>query len=476
MAVEKQAPLTVAPFSIIIADALRALRELESQSVRTMVTSVPYKGHRDYGTGEWFGGTDSQCDHVSHEIRTGKGLEKLGERYRGGGKKAGSLPKIKFSGQCERCGAVRIDEQIGHERTVREYVEALLPVFKEAKRVLTNDGTLWVNVGDTYSGSQKKGESELPPKNLLGVPWAVAFALRDELKFVLRQENIWHKPNAQPQPHKDRPTRSHEQIFLFSKSQKYYFNHEVVKEWSEANRPQRRRAKKKAKQLGITDKMLAVIRAVGLSDTGKGKKLQGKNSKETRDAFDRLQKGLGSYVREFLFGDKRFRRTVWEEGRGTFSDFVTYAAERNVDIIGLFADYLASTENDVLGTVWDIATKKSVVPHYAMFPPNLVKPCILAGSEEGDIVLDMFAGTAVTGIVSSKLKRRFIGIELNEDTGRFAHWRVAGAYNHIIPFPKDIWEGNENASSFVSDMSQPSLINPSIIDNEASIGTIGDMN
>ncbi|MDR0605691.1 MAG: site-specific DNA-methyltransferase, partial [Bacteroidales bacterium] len=199
---------------ILCADALIGLKTLPDNSVDCCVTSPPYYGLRDYGTATWTGG-NPDCRHSER-------IEKNFEKFKQSGNRGNSkVPK----GTCPRCGAKRIDLQIGLEDTPELYVNRLTEVFAEVYRVLKPTGTLWINIGDSYStiklinGKHKSIKS----KDLIGIPWMIAFALRD-MGWYLRQDIIWHKPNSMPESVKDRCTKAHEYIFLFSKSRKYYYD------------------------------------------------------------------------------------------------------------------------------------------------------------------------------------------------------------------------------------------------------------
>ena len=220
---------------------------LASKSVHTIVTSPPYYGLRDYGTAKWEGG-DSECDHIQG-LDNPRSSRPAG-RFHGGDDKFITTP---YKDVCGKCGAIRIDEQIGLEQTPDEYIANLVTVFRECKRILRDDGTLWVNIGDSYSGSgngsgdyredgasiskndakygtHKPGTPNgLKPKDLIGIPWMLAFALRAD-GWYLRQDIIWAKPNPMPESVKDRCTKSHEYIFLLSKSARYYYDNEAVKD------------------------------------------------------------------------------------------------------------------------------------------------------------------------------------------------------------------------------------------------------
>ena len=226
---------------ILHGDCRETLRTLADKSVQTVVTSPPYWGLRDYATAKWVGGTNPECDH--NELRNDnneKSMENNG--YRG----------------CAKCGARRIDKQIGLEATPEEYVQNMVEVFREVMRVLRNDGTLWLILGDTYAsfrdskcvpqtlgGGQRSmptsgaanrsatafAESNIKNKDLVGVPWRVAFALQSA-GWWLRSDIIWHKPNPMPESVTDRPTKAHEYIFLFTKSARYFYDSEAISEQS----------------------------------------------------------------------------------------------------------------------------------------------------------------------------------------------------------------------------------------------------
>ena len=217
-------------------DALDIVSQLESESVNCCVTSPPYWSLRDYGTAKWEGG-DPNCDHhrnnKSNNLKTGhKNIDN------------GTGDDI-YKNVCKKCGAIRIDRQIGLEETMEEYIEKIVKVFQEVKRVLRNDGTLWLNLGDSYAGSGRAGSNPqymkdhkmfgkngyapgvfglpqhvpagLKPKDLCGIPWRIAFALQ-AAGWVLRQEIIWKKPNPMPESVMDRCTRCHENVFMFAKA------------------------------------------------------------------------------------------------------------------------------------------------------------------------------------------------------------------------------------------------------------------
>ena len=233
------------PFQIIQGDVIEVLRTLPAESVHCCVTSPPYWGLRDYGTGTWDGG-DPACDHrIRFDSRADRPLGKL----HGGHETIDAATAI-IREQCPKCGARRVDKQIGLERTVDEYVAKMVEVFDEVRRVLHPDGTLWLNLGDSYcsitKGSSSYSEKQdsnagsrfaplgpgLKPKDLAGVPWRTAIALQAS-GWWLRSDLIWHKPNVMPESVTDRPTKSHEYVFLLAKNRHYYYDADAVGEPTE---------------------------------------------------------------------------------------------------------------------------------------------------------------------------------------------------------------------------------------------------
>ena len=261
------------------------------------------------------------------------------------------------------------ENQIGQEKTPEEFIDQLVSVFKEVRNVLTDDGTLWINLGDSYYNyrpgkgqsypkqSVSKTNQDLPTqcnkrgnkldglkeKDLIGIPWMFAFAMRSD-GWYLRQDIIWHKPNPMPESVKDRCTKSHEYIFLLSKNKKYYYDNEAIKEpvkqdWGTRNR--------------------------------------------TNGKYHNSGSGLSPHS-------------------------------------GLTKSYDRKNKRDV----WSITNKPYKGSHFAVFPPDLITPCILAGSEKGDIVLDPFMGSGTTAMVAKQLGRDYIGCELHEEYSNLIDQRV----------------------------------------------------
>lgn len=220
-------------------EVLDILRTLPDESVNCCVTSPPYWGLRDYGTASWDGG-DAECDHITMP---------KGEDFIDNAKEVtNSHVGRHIKDICPKCGAIRKDQQLGLEKTPEEYVARMVDIFREVRRVLRKDGTLWLNLGDSYNGSGGAGgdynaggikegqpkyagrnDTSLKPKDLVGIPWRVAFALQAD-GWWLRQDLIWHKPNPMPESVTDRCTKAHEYVFLMSKSAKYYYDSDAVKE------------------------------------------------------------------------------------------------------------------------------------------------------------------------------------------------------------------------------------------------------
>lgn len=383
---------------IINADVLAGLAMLSDESVHCCVTSPPYWGLRDYETATWVGG-DAMCDHIASTLRTGGGLADLGGRYRGGGHKAGATSPIQFADVCGKCGARRIDQQIGLEPSPDDYIAKLVAVFRELRRVLRRDGTLWLNLGDSYAsrggagwqglngsradrrftapnfkGNSAKGAA-VKPKDLIGMPWMVAFALRAD-GWWLRQEIIWSKPNPTPESVRDRCTKAHEHLFLLSKGQRYFFDQEAIRE----NR-----------------------------------------------AGDEDANGFrgGAYVggtpgRRTARGNKRVKIPGgWDTADGAHGTI-----HRTGRTVGQYGDATMESGRNKR-SVWTIATQPYPEAHFATFPEALAETCILAGCPAGGTVLDPFGGAGTTGLVADRLTRNAILIELNPRYAEMARARIA---------------------------------------------------
>lgn len=297
---------------IYAGDCIKSLKNMPEQSINTCITSPPYYGLRDYG----------------------------------------------------------VKGQLGLEETPKQFVDNLVNVFKEVRRVLRDDGTVWLNLGDSYATQKGKGfnthtdqgtgnrvqemqkkygdikvKTGLPAKNLVGIPWRVALALQQD-GWYLRQDIIWHKPNPMPESVKDRCTKAHEYIFLLSKSTKYYFDNEAIKE--DAKFPQ------------------------------------------GPDASNKIRKGVGDPKMQTRGGLHKIGAIPKKNKR----------------------------------SVWTVTTKPFKGAHFATFPMDLIEPCILAGCPEGGTVLDPFAGSGTTGIVAANHNCNSVLLELNEEYIELAKDRI----------------------------------------------------
>jgi DNA modification methylase len=307
---------------IIFGDCLESLREMSAASARTCITSPPYFGLRDYG-------------HPG---------------------------------------------QLGLEATPDEYIANMVEVFREVRRVLADDGTLWLNIGDSYATGTKADRQQStnpgvganrpeaqnsvarignPPgcktKDLIGIPWTLAFALRAD-GWYLRQDIIWHKPNPMPESVRDRCTKAHEYIFLLSKSERYFYDHEASKEPAVSEKP------------------------------------AGNKRHKYADAYN----------------------------AGTSEEHRTKA--------GLVALAGVEWETRNRRSVWTVATRPYKGAHFATFPPALIEPCILAGSRPGDVVLDPFMGSGTTAAVATLHGRKYVGCEINTEYAPLQEERIQEAF------------------------------------------------
>jgi len=349
---------------ILTGDVRAMLKTLPDESVNCCVTSPPYWGLRDYGTAKWEGG-EAGCDHKQEAPRF-NGPKQTSAQVSGHASKAESHGRR----QCQKCGATSTDSQLGLESTPAEYVEKMVAVFSEVKRVLRDDATLWLNLGDSYFGGGRGGNPDESPyrkqatnagslvaptkipagmkaKDLCGIPWRVAFALQAD-GWYLRQDIIWAKPNPMPESVTDRCTKSHEYLFLLAKSERYYCDMAAIKE--------------------------PAVYAAGEG----GHQSFGK-------AGGKAEISYGSMVS----GEK------WD------SD---------------------GTRNK--RSVWTVATQPYAEAHFATFPPKLIEPCILAGTKPGGVVLDPFGGAGTTGLVADRHGRDAILCELNPEYAAMAHRRI----------------------------------------------------
>ena len=316
-----------------------------------------------------------------------------------------------------------VDGQIGLEDSPEKYIERLTEVFMEVHRVLKPNGTLWLNIGDSYAGNcsvtstgrcgmgkpreriDHRVFDGIKPKDLIGIPWTLAFSLRNA-GWYLRQDIIWHKPNPMPESVTDRCTKSHEYIFLLSKSQKYYFDYEAIQEEANPNY------------------------------ISKNIRFGGNKYGDNDDSHFQIYSGN-------VYEPKMKVRTQnngyskaggHRDNSGVFGDYSKHGHTKNFQYDGQVPNTMHLKREDGIKDevffvrnkrdVWSINVKPNKEAHFATYPQELVSPCILAGSPEGGVVLDPFMGSGTTGIVANKLGRYYVGIELNPEYIEMAERRI----------------------------------------------------
>jgi site-specific DNA-methyltransferase (cytosine-N4-specific) len=312
-------------FTLHVGDAREVIAELPEASVDCVVTSPPYWGLRDYGE----------------------------------------------------------PGQLGREPTPEAYVEALVGTLGELQRVMTLDGTLWLNLGDTFVG-----------KSLAGIPWRVAFAMQ-AAGWCLRSEVIWAKSDPMPESATDRPTRAHEQVFLLTRRRRYFYDADAVRE-PYTSRPQQR----------LTPTSRQPGAAARAAEGGQNPSCQGG------------QQGYPPPQLETLDG------STGEAPRGMDGRRKTTVRKANGSLQHRDGERWPNPAGRNLRSVWDISTQPYLGAHFATFPEALARRCILAGCPEGGLVLDPFLGSGTTALVARKLGRRCVGIELSADYAVLAAHRL----------------------------------------------------
>jgi len=370
-------------FKIIQGDSLESLKTLDSETIRCCVTSPPYWGLRDYG----------------------------------------------------------VEGQIGQEKTFEEFIDKLVEVFEEVKRVLTKDGTLWVNMGDSYAGSskglmgngdycaktgtkqktnvgslsgKKKNLCGFKPKDLIGQPWTLAFALR-RAGWYLRQDIIWNKSNPMPESCLDRPTRSHEYLFLLSKSNRYFYDYKAIFEPVTSGPSDIRKMVEGKERIGGKHKGLfdSLFKASATTNIWRKRGVGGSRVEEHIPVG---KEGPNSGFHKTHVPGKENSKPVKRFGARGEGDDDNGQGGRVYE----GEDVLYRNKR----SVWNIATTPYPGAHFATFPKNLVKPCILAGSAPGDTVLDPFSGSGTTGLVATELGRKYVGLELNPEYVKMSEKRI----------------------------------------------------
>jgi len=277
--------------------------------------------------------------------------------------------------------------QLGLESTPQEYAQRMVEVFRLVRDLLAEDGTLWLNLGDSYGAV---GGAGLKPKNLIGIPWRIAFALQAD-GWYLRQDIIWHKPNPMPESVLDRCTKAHEYVFLLAKNPKYYYNADAIMEPISASFANDSRHKTG----GTLRNEKEGYAAAGAQNPKGPHRLFGKGNAKTF-------RGGGAYTRGRSFDNSNLAA---RESHGNAPNETGLRNKRSV---------------------WTITTKPFKGAHFATFPPGLVEPCILAGSRPGDTVLDPFAGSGTTGMVAAQHGRHYRLIELNPEYCKLIDQRLYG--------------------------------------------------
>ena len=343
---------------------MEGLKTMEDESIHCVITSPPYYALRDYGTGEWEGG-DPKCNHQMIPLFSDKStIKSPGHKAKDQG--------IPYKSECGKCGAVRKDQQIGLEQTPQDYIDKMVEVFREIRRVLRHDGTCWLNIGDSYCSSTflgnnqgsagtlgnskeykdamwKKGSTRpipmgLKPKDMMGIPWRVAIALQAD-GWYLRQDIIWHKPNPMPESVTDRCTKAHEYIFLLTKSAQYYYDADAIRE--PISYEQYQSGLREAKKAGYDGKS---DYADWYFNQRNGKDWVDKAGQDERDGKgSRLRTGFGQAKK--LNPDKP-HALMHPNGGANKRD------------------------------VWSITVKAFKEAHFATFPPELPMYCIKAGTSE----------------------------------------------------------------------------------------------
>jgi len=363
--------------TLYIGDCVESMRQMEDGSVNTCVTSPPYFGLRSY-TPEAMRLRANLAPSEREDVELE--LDLLGLRPTAFYRKSEVSDHLQHYFQ---------PAELGAEPTPEEYVERLVDVFREVWRVLRDDGTVWLNLGDSYiSGGRtwrapdrldsKNGRAAsnraatptgLKPKDLIGIPWRVAFALQAD-GWYLRQDIVWHKPNPMPESVRDRCTKAHEYVFLLSKSPKYYYDHEAAKEPMHSNK-------------------------------GNGKSFR----------------GGGSYTAGNSFNNHAVK------GRETHGNAPNETGQRN------------------RRSVWTVATRPYMGAHFSTFPPALIEPCILAGCPVGGTVLDPLAGSGTTAGVALKHNRTAVICELNPDCEEMVRERIEQITRGRAACDTSTWRG-----------------------------------
>lgn len=375
-------------------DAVETLAQLPDASVDCVVTSPPAWRRGNHGRGTWVGGCPC-CAHTAGRAGTPgqtRALNPAVDYPAAAAHRGGTLLA------CTRCGAERVDGQYGHEPTASGYVETLRTVFGQLWRVLADDGTAWLHLGDAYTSTctgihtpppprstpRDRGRPRrqvLPAGNLMGLPWRVAFALQAD-GWILRNAIVWHQPNAMPESVTDRYSTKHELLFLLVKYRRYHFDLDAIRE----------------PVTGIDGIGAAATTAVGRTDS-RARHRRHTRHRARKPATTTFDRGRGRRPQPGRHGTARVRPTGCRHK-------------------------LASLRGRTPGDVWSIATRPRAAAHLAAFPLDLPSRCIAAGSRRHGVVLDPFSGAGTTGLAARRLGRNYIGIDLNPSDHDIALFRL----------------------------------------------------
>lgn len=423
------------------------LRQLPDECVQCVVTSPPYWGLRNYGLKPIIWDDHNGCEHefsaTLNPMGNGTGTTFRRDR-KAGQKRGGHQP-----GFCIHCNAWC--GSLGLEPTFELYISHIVQIFREVKRVLKKNGTLWLNLGDAYAGSGKgigsnHGKAvygdkdigkidwnltQLKSKDLCGIPWRIAFALQNDgwwlrsdiiekqiwlcpccgKEMILVRQNcdrdiIWEKTNCMPGSYKDRPTRNFDYIFLLSKSQRYYYDWEAIKEPASPD----------------------IHARYARGRSGEHKYANGEPGNQTiAKTFDHMKKpGVNPKARKMPAG--------WQTGSGSHDKIPKgrYPQPKQNPSFSYAVKDIVEFRNK--RSIWTIPTKGFSGPHYATFPEKFVEPCILAGSKKDDIILDPFAGSCTVAVVAAKAGRKFIAIDLSPEYCEMGSKRIKKAIRQRVLF------------------------------------------
>lgn len=354
-------------------DCLSVLRTMPDRSVHMVASSPPFYGLRDYGTGSWEGGEEG-CDHkaaagAERKFTNGRG-EGVGDDYAGSNLRSWTTRDgTAYREECGKCGARRVDQQIGLEASPDEWVERLVEVYAECRRVLRDDGVMWVEIGDSYTptgggapGKPKGLIARRPwkPKDLLGQPWMLAFALRAD-GWYLRSEVIWHRPNPMPESIGDRPTKAHSTVFLLSKSPRYFYDADAIRQ------PFSENSHARGNGIGVKQELNAER---GMT--------AGRNNASFGNAVRRHQSDVATPQEETLDGMEGERPRGPDGRRATAHPRpgVNSLQERST------GDRWPNPGGANARTVWSIPTEPTSFKHFATWPTKLIARMIQAGTSE----------------------------------------------------------------------------------------------